>query len=190
MPVLINFLKQSWLVMLAALLFGLLVSGLYGQLEPKIKEQARLKLENEMGKLLTEATAFESIPDAENPQYFIGKNDEGAVVGYAIQWEGGGFADKIKLLVALDRPLEKLLGIGILKTNETPGFGDKIKGDKFKGQYKGSPALKLKVEKEGDRSNSDDQNIIAITGATISSDAVTKIVNNAVIELKKLLGDS
>ena len=187
MPLLINFLKQSWLVMLAALVFGLLVSGLYGQLEPKIKEQARLKLEREMKALMTEAIEFEAVPDAESPQYFIGKDAEGAIVGYAIQMEGGGFADKIRLLVAIDRPLEKLLGIGILKTNETPGFGDKIKGDEFKDQYKGSPALKLKVLKEGDRSNSDDQNIIAITGATISSDAVTKIVNNAVVELKKLL---
>ncbi|MCP4707380.1 MAG: hypothetical protein GY869_02040, partial [Planctomycetes bacterium] len=144
MPVLVNFLKQSWLVMLAALVFGLLVSGLYGQLEPKIKEQARLKLEREMQALMTTATEFEPIPNAEEPQYYIGKDADMNIVGYAIQAEGGGFADKIKLLVAIDVPAEdsegvmqcNLLGIGILKTNETPGFGDKIKGDEFKDQYK------------------------------------------------------
>lgn len=175
--------------MLAALVFGLLVSGLYGQLEPKIKEQARLKLEREMKSLMTAATVFEPVPDAEQPQYFIGKDAEGTIVGYAIQMEGGGFADKIKLLVAVDEPLENLLGIGILKTNETPGFGDKIKGGEFKDQFIDIPTDKLKVSKDGERSLKDEF-IIAITGATISSDAVTKIVNNAVNQLKELLGNS
>jgi len=184
---LVNFLKQSWLVVLSSLVFGLLVSGIYGQLEPKIKEQARLKLEREMQSLMTAATVFEPVPNAEKPQYFIGKDASGAIVGYAIQMEGGGFADKIKLLVAMDAPLEKLLGIGILKTNETPGFGDKIKGSEFKDQYIDIPAVKLKVIKEGDRTIKD-ETIIAITGATISSDWVTKIVNNAVTALKEMLG--
>jgi len=187
--VLINFLKQSWLVILSSLIFGLLVSGIYGQLKPKIDEQARLKLEREMMKaFMKEAAVFESALNAEKTQYFIGKNAEGAVVGYAIEAEGGGFADKIRLLVAIDKPLEKLMGIGILKSSETPGFGDKIKETEFKDQFSDSPAGKLKVLKEGDRSVKDEA-IIAITGATISSDSVVKIVNNAVLELKKVLGN-
>jgi electron transport complex protein RnfG len=100
---------------------------------------------------------------------------------------GGGFADKIVLLVTLDPGLEKLLGIAVLKSNETPGFGDKIKNPPFKDQFGGCPVQeKLMVVKTGDRSKVD-REIVSITGATISSEAVTKIVNDAVREMKTII---
>jgi electron transport complex protein RnfG len=190
--VLIDFLKQSWLVIVAALVFGLLVSGIYGQLDPIIKKNEREKLEREMKGLLVSATTFEMVADETDPQgekalYYVGKSEQGEVAGYAIIAEGGGFADKILLLVGLDGQLEKLLGIAILKTNETPGFGDKIKDGEFKDQFQDCPATKLMVAKTGDRSVVDDK-IVAITGATISSEAVATIVNGAVNSLRELLG--
>ena len=38
---LINFIKQSWLVIVAALVFGLLVAGVHGQLKGKIEQNAK-----------------------------------------------------------------------------------------------------------------------------------------------------
>ena len=195
---LIKFLKQTWLVMAAALVFGLLVSGIFGQLNPRIRQNAREKLEREMKKLLAAAVAFEPVfnktdPKGEQVLYYVGKNAQGSVVGYAMESEGSGFADKIKLLVTFEADLEHLLGYAVLKSNETPGFGDKIKDSgkegqiSFKDQFVGCPIdKKLEVEKTGDI-NIPDEKIIAITGATVSSEAVTKVINDSVKRIKERL---
>ena len=142
--------------------------------------------------LLTAAATFEPVPDESDPKgedilYYISKDAQGEVVGYAITAIGSGFADKIELLVAFEGQVENLLGFSVLKTNETPGFGDKIKGAEFSDQFRGCPAVKLSVVKTGDRSEVDDK-IVAITGATISSEAVATIVNGAIDNIRDLLG--
>jgi len=48
----------------------------------------------------------------------------------------------------------------------------------------GAPAQKLDVSKTGDNKIIDSQ-IVAITGATVSSEAVVKIVNNAASQIKE-----
>ena len=175
--------------MLSALIFGLLVAAVHGGLEERIKRKAREKLEHEMTALVTEASTFEPIPadrPDDQPDYYLCKDANDNIVVYAIIAEGSGFADKIQLLVAFDAKLEKLRGIAILKTNETPGFGDKIKGPRFKDQFADSPIdQKLIVVKSADPSLKDQQ-IVAITGATVSSEAVTKIVNEAIVRIKNL----
>ena len=182
----VKFIRQSWLVMAAALVFGLLVAGVFGALKPRIDENARLKLEREMKGLFGQDKIFEQVTDGKGTElYYVAIDPCNPVAaGYAFKAIGSGFADKISLLVAVDAQLEKLVGIAILKTNETPGFGDKIKDDEFKDQFKGSPlpkkGNKLAVVKVGDRGVKDEE-IVTITGATISSEAVTKIVNDSVI---------
>lgn len=196
---LVSFLKQSWLVMVSALVFGLLVAGVHGALEGRIAEQNRSKLERKMKALLDDASSFGPVQNeqaqagAPAALYYVAKDEAGTVVGYAIAASGGGFADKIELLVALDSDLTKLRGIAVLASNETPGFGDKIKDPSknghtsFKDQFIGCPVnAKLVVIKTGDIDIADEQ-IVSITGATISSEAVTKIVNEAVKRMKELL---
>lgn len=193
---LINFLKQSWLVMVAALVFGLLVAGVNGALEDRIAQNAKDKLNRMMQQLLSDAEVFEEVMvDAESDKvlYWQAKDAAGEVVGYAIKATGGGFADKIGLLVAFDPELTTLRGIAVLFSNETPGFGDKIKHAStatkisFKDQFKGSPlTAKLELIKTGDRAKADSE-IVAITGATISSDAVLEIVNGAVDAMRDII---
>ena len=136
-----------------------------------------------MKTLLTTAQTFER---DEEKQVYVGKDADGQVAGYAFTAEGSGFQDKIGLLIALDSAAENVLGIAVLKSNETPGFGDKAKKPEFKNQFIGVPASKLIVVKDGDRSAVDDT-IVAITGATITSEAVVKIVNDAVSAMKAKL---
>ena len=183
--VLIQFFKQSWLVMAAALVFGLLVAGVHGVLEECIADNATLKLEREMKSLFGQDSVSEAVRDENGEtRYYKVKDKANAITGYAIVAEGSGFADKIKLLVATDEKTEKLLGIAVLKTNETPGFGDKIKKEKFRDQFVGCPIKEeLLVILRGDRDKADSE-IVSITGATISSEAVTDIVNDAVIKLR------
>jgi Na+-translocating ferredoxin:NAD+ oxidoreductase subunit G len=186
--VLARFCKESWLVLVSSLVFGLLVSWVYGQLQGPIEQNAKNKLNREMGLLLGEGSTFEPVTDNDGQVLYYKGIKDGQVKGYAFKAVGGGFADKIELLLAVDAECKTLLGMAVLKTNETPGFGDKMKDDLFKGQFNGCPAPdkqnKLAVLKTGDRSKVD-REIVAITGATITSEAVTKIVNDAVIAMRE-----
>lgn len=192
----IKFIRQSWLVLVSALAFGLLVAGVNAALEGKIAENARLKKEKALKTLLTDATSFETITDDEgNMVYSVGKDSSGNIAGYALIASGGGFADKIELLVAFDSEIKILKGFYVLKSQETPGFGDKITHESkpgeigFKKRFQDRPIdNKLIVIKSGNpKEHTDDNTIVAITGATITSEAVTKIVNDAAIKMKKLL---
>jgi electron transport complex protein RnfG len=191
--VLRKFIQQSWLAVVASLVFGALVAGVYGGLEGRIAHNQHVKMAREMQALLPEATDFQTVPDhAGQTLYTVGKDAAGQTVGYVCQASGGGFADVIVLVVATDAKIEKLRGVAVIKSNETPGFGDKIKEDPFRGQFAQSPAPspqgKLLVVKEGSRA-AQDREIVAVTGATISSEATTKIVNDAVIRLRQMVAE-
>ena len=112
-----------------------------------------------------------------------GLDAEGNCVGWAFVCEGAGFADKIKLVLTVDEGFEKLGGFGVLFSNETPGFGDKIKNDFYRSQFVGAPTTELRLSKIGDDKKIDDE-IVAISGATVSSEAVVKILNNYVRQVK------
>ena len=70
-----------------------------------------------------------------------------------------------------------------LASSETPGFGDQIKSDYYRKQYAGAPAEQLTLAKSGDPTAADAQ-IVAITGATVSSEAVVDIVNTFLTQIK------
>lgn len=107
-------------------------------------------------------------------------------VGFAFVGTGFGFQDKIELVIAVDSDCSKLLGFEVLFSNETPGFGSRITEDSFRNQFTGAPADALELIKSGDKEKIDNQ-IVALTGATVSSDAVVRIFNSHINELKKLL---
>jgi electron transport complex protein RnfG len=65
-----------------------------------------------------------------------------------------------------------VVGLEILTHAETPGLGDKITHDEFKGQFKGK-----KLEGSDWRVKKDGGDFDQITGATISPRAVVKAVH-------------
>ncbi|MEN6389959.1 MAG: FMN-binding protein, partial [Syntrophomonas sp.] len=87
----------------------------------------------------------------------------------------------IKLLVAIG-PDNKVIKYTITEAKETPGLGDKASKPAFYEQFTGKTAANLKVTK--DATNKDD--IQAISGATITSRAVTLAVKQAVDEASEL----
>ena len=68
-------------------------------------------------------------------------------VGFAFVAVGAGFADKIKLVIAVDGGCEKFFGFKVLSSNETPGFGSRIKEDEF-----GELSKELSEKAENDES--------------------------------------
>jgi electron transport complex protein RnfG len=180
------FIEQSWLLIVASFVFGLLLAVTNAAWQPMIIQNELDKFNNLANSLLTEAISFEIAAEdieisldkgkAAKVEVKKGISADGKCVGWAFVCEGAGFADKIRLVLAVDGSFEKVAGFGVLASNETPGFGDKIKGDYYRAQFKGAPVTDLTLSKAGDDKKIDSE-IVAISGATVSSEAVIKILN-------------
>lgn len=175
---------ESWLVLVMGIVFACLLAGAQTAFLPKIKV-------NE-GKAMAEAIS-EVVPDLDpdsEPQVDRIDGNEvyrcldanGDLAGWAVKAEGGGFIDKITLVVGLSADGREILGIKVVSHLETPGLGNKIdtKGQEnfYPLQYAGkSTAQPLELVK---RAPSAQHEIQAITGATYSSQYVMDIVNDVI----------
>jgi len=185
------FIQQSWLLITAAFCFGLLLALTNAALKPRIQRNEIGALYDKMKSLMPQAKEFEKVLlqieiEANKTDVYEAKDDKQAAVGFAFVGTGSGFADKIKLVIAVDKDCSKLLGFEVLFSNETPGFGSRITENWFGQQFVGAPAGVLELIKSGDTEKIDDQ-IVALTGATVSSTAVVNIFNNHIGKLKQLL---
>jgi electron transport complex protein RnfG len=109
---------------------------------------------------------------------YAGYDENGRLVGYAIPAEGPGFQDTIKLIYGYDPVRGRVIGLHVLESRETPGLGDKIVKDAafLEGFRDLSVTPEVVAVKRG---RSRDNEVDAISGATISSLAVVRIVNQA-----------
>jgi electron transport complex protein RnfG len=190
------FIRESWLLLLTSFLFGLLIAVADAAWSDKIEQNKIAKLRGLMASLISDANSFElAIEEANLPgdkgqmiktDIYEAFDKQGNCAGFAFIAAGAGFADKIELVVAVDARCEKLLGFNVLSSNETPGFGSKMKHDNFRNQFKDAPAGELSLIKIGDAGKIDNE-IIAISGATVTSTAVIKIFNKSVISVKEQL---
>ena len=104
-------------------------------------------------------------------------DSSGSSLGYVItSTSKDGFGGDVKISVGITKD-KKLNGIAFLTLAETPGLGMKAKGEKFSSQFKEKDASYLNVVKTG--ATKPDE-IDAISGATITSRAVTGAVNAAI----------
>lgn len=145
-----------------------------------------------MGGLLPKAESFQLQTELEvesakgkkvKSNIYKALSDAGKCVGWVFNTSGPGFADKIELVVAVDENFQNFAGYAVLASNETPGFGDKIKLPYYRNQFAAAPADQLKLIKTGNAEKIDSE-IVAISGATVSSEAVVKIINNSIAQIK------
>ena len=111
----------------------------------------------------------------------------GETVGYVVTTtttEGYGGEIQISVGILKDGTVN---GVAILAIGETAGLGMKATEEEFYGQYAGKKVEFFNVTKTG---ASADNEIDALSGATITSNAMTKAVNSAVVYYKHALGGS
>ncbi len=188
-----HFIEQSWLLIVASFLFGLLIAVTNAAWSPRIERNKVEKLNHLMRGLLEEAERFEPAGELEitsskgrkaGSSLFKAVSGSGECVGWVFNAQGPGFADKIELVIAVDKDFEKIAGFDCLASNETPGFGDKIKEQYYRNQFVGAPAGELVLVKAGDSERIDSE-IVAISGATVSSEAVVRIINNSMTQIRR-----
>ncbi|MGC8894542.1 MAG: RnfABCDGE type electron transport complex subunit G [candidate division WOR-3 bacterium] len=129
------------------------------------------------------ATKVEETVIDRDCSYFKGYDDAGNLVGYAILNAEPGFQGKIKLIFGVTPDFKHATGLIVLDNVETPGLGNRIVEKDWRGQFSG---LALPCEATKGAKSSDNQ-IVAITGATISSKAVVRTINNGLAKFQEAL---
>lgn len=132
---------------------------------------------------------FSEIPEENLLKLFKGKLPEGLVnvyiannnQGMVVTTEDKGFGGSIIVVTGIDMD-GKITGIAITDHTETPGLGTKAMTVEFLSQFMG----KIKIDSSQDASK--DVAIDAITGATVTSDAVFRAVDKALLSYKGLGG--
>lgn len=146
-----------------------------------IAENAAIELVNAQKILIPEAENFTEqvvLVDGADRAYSIATDAGEIQVGYTFVTAMKGYAGDIGLMTALDMD-GQVMGIRILAIEETPGLGMRVAEDDFLEQYEGKSG-------EFELSGEGDNGIQAITGATVSSRAVTDAVNEAIFLYSKV----
>lgn len=189
-----NYITQAWLVILLALLYGGALAGVQVGLGDRILENKRNETYDQIPHLVPGAVK------AETREHEIqGQNDKRVIVyeacdekgnrlGWVLPGSGQGFADRIELLVGLDPQLATIHGLYVLDQKETPGLGNYITSaekflDQFSGKQTDPPLAVVKTDPNPE------YEIQALSGATISSESVSQIVNRTIENLRQPILD-
>ena len=167
-------------------LCGLLIAVVFQGTLPTIERNKAAALEKAVLKVLPGAVSQRPLEGASLPSgLYAGYAADGRLVGVAVEAEGQGFQDKIRLLYGYDPAAQRVVGMEVLESRETPGLGDKIMLDAdFIANF---AALDVRLDdagagllhpveavKKGAKENP--WQVDGITGATISAVAVADIV--------------
>ncbi len=132
--------------------------------------------------VFADAKAFSDAKTAEDATYVEALDENGEIIGYVFTTSSKGYGGEIKIMTGIGVD-GKVTGMEILAIEETAGLGMNAKKDDFKNQYTGQNGAFSVV-----KNDAGENEIQALTGATITSQAVTDAVNNAVELFRTVTG--
>lgn len=159
-------------IVVAALLAGTneLTKGPIAEIEKETAAEA-------MKSVCPEAVSFIDMVSTD-AEVYQGVDANGTSVGFAVSSSYKGYGGDIEIMVGIGINGE-VTGVEILSHGETPGLGANCTKTEFTDMYKQPiPQDGFSVTKDG--TGGESGKIDALTGATITSDAVTQAVNNAI----------
>lgn len=167
-----------------------LVLGVTNNITAPVIEERNIQASNEARKIvLPEADEFKELDGMNSDivlEVYEGIKD-GQVIGYTIKTSSKGYGGAIELMVGISKD-SKITGVEIGNHSETPGLGSKATEPMFKNQYVDKDVSNSLLVVKGSANN--DNEISAISGATITSNGVTSGVNAAMkIYNEKLSGN-
>ena len=205
-----DFPKSSKLIStlgIIALLSGVLVVSIYEYTKPIIAENQRLATERAIFKVLPNATTrqtfriqdqtLQQVDDkATGELLYAGYDAQGKLVGVALNASAQGYQDRVDLLYSYQPETGCITGYDVLKSTETPGFGTKITTNKkFLANFSCLDAtinaektgLKHKIKTVRHGTKKQPFEIDAISGSTITSNAVGRMLNQSGQRLHPLI---
>ncbi|HEU5358781.1 MAG TPA: RnfABCDGE type electron transport complex subunit G [Gemmatimonadales bacterium] len=183
----------------AGALSGWLVATVYNITLPAVRRHAAERLDTAVREVLRAPVRWDTlylVHDAltrttpagdldEVPKAYVGYDAAGKRLGVAITAAEPGFQELVTLMIGYDPATGTLIGFTVLDEKETPGLGDKIERDTdFTRQFAGRTPPLTGVK---GRAPATPGEVQTITGATISSRAVVRIIDHAVERWRPLL---
>jgi len=180
---------------------GLLIVLAYTLTQPTIQRNKAIRLAAAVEEVLEAPNHYDTLyvvdgaltpdlPEGADPakldKIYEGFREDGTRVGFAVPAAEAGFQDIIELIFGYDADKGQLMGMKVLESKETPGLGAKIESDSsFVSQFTGpeTPLVGVKVG----RATGDPHEVDYITGATISSRSVVRIINNALERVQPMI---
>lgn len=188
-----SFMKDALVLALITLISGCCLGGAYGLTKQKIYEINMASTIESYKQVMPaeeydDATYADALTTAQSDgmiaadnggasliSVVAAKDASGAETGYIIKGSAAGYGGSVIVVVGVDADL-KVTGISFPETlPETAGLGQKATEPAFYEQFAGK-GTKLSVKKGG---GAGEDEIDAISGATITSTAVTNTVNAA-----------
>lgn len=193
-----------------AMVSGFLIVLAYSLTLPAILENKRIYLQNAIREILpgtnkvqkflitrdgsiktfleNDSKSKDSAEKQAGVRIYKGLDQNGDFKGFVIEASGSGFQDIINIIYAYDPIAQKITGMKVMESKETPGLGDKIETDlDFKKNFialevglnkdRTATAHKIIAVKNGKKTEA--WQIDGITGATISSKAIADILQKS-----------
>lgn len=197
-----NIVKNTLILTSITVVSGLLLGIVYDITKEPIAEAQENTKQEAFRALLADASFFETMEDFDASEAMSileengytsdeiteiaeGVDDSGETVGYVINVTSHEAYDgdlEVSVGIATDGTVK---GIEMLSISETAGLGMKADEADFKDQFKDKKVEKFSYTKSGE---SGDDKIDAISGATITTNAVTNAVDSALVYFQNELG--
>lgn len=190
-------LKEAGILFVITLLAGLLLGFIYELTKEPIAIQRQKAVQKACAAVFEEAASFEELKyevkeftasklaedGVEIGTLFEALGTDGSKLGYVVQSTSGeGYGGDIVLYVGIKTD-GTLNGISLLEINETPGLGMKAE-DVLVPQFRDKKAEAFTYTKTG---SSSDTEIDAISGATVTTEAITNAVNGGLLVAQELM---
>jgi electron transport complex protein RnfG len=185
----------------AGAIAGMLIVTAYKLTLPRIEEHQGEVMQTAVQEVLKAPSSYDTLylvggklvnalPAGANAKttekVYLGHDKAGKRIGFALGGTENGFQDPVTVMFGYDAGAKKLIAMKVISNKETPGLGNKIETDSaFVNGFVGAAAPLNGVKKDRGKSGAND--VIMITGATISSRAVIRIINNAIARWQPLM---
>jgi electron transport complex protein RnfG len=117
---------------------------------------------------------------------YLGYDASGRRVGFALSAVGVGFQDPMTVMFGYDATKHEVIAMRVIANKETPGLGSKVANDSaFVAEFSpvGAPIEGVKKDRATGAANE----VAMITGATVSSRAVIRIIDTAIARWQPLM---
>ena len=196
-----NIVKNTLILTAITVVSGLLLGVVYGITKEPIAQAQENTKQEAYRTVLSDASEFETVEfDTDAAASLLSENGYtsdviteiaegtdagGETVGYVISVQSSEAYDgslSLSVGIASDGTVK---GIEMLEISETAGLGMKADEAEFKDQFKDKNVQKFTYTKTGEDG---DDKIDAISGATITTNAVTNAVDSALVYFQNELG--
>lgn len=124
-----------------------------------------------------------------NLTLYVLTSEEGTEEAVAVPFAGTGLWGPIKGFLALEADMRTIRGVTFYEQEETPGLGGEIAAPRFRNQFKGkviedeTGAPGIRILRGGGTLKQNE--VDAITGATMTSERVEQMINAAIEQVLK-----